>query len=51
VWESYEVPEVLISGNHSKIGEWRLSKAEEKTKNVRPDLWSKYLKGVKNELS
>lgn len=32
------VPEVLLSGNHQKIAEWRKSKALEKTRSVRPDL-------------
>ena len=51
MWKSNEVPKVLISGNHSRISEWRLNKAKEETKNKRPDLWNKYLSGVKNELS
>ncbi len=33
-----EVPEVLISGDHKKIDEWRKEKAYEITKEVRPDL-------------
>ena len=32
------VPEVLLSGNHKKIAEWRRQKALEKTRRVRPDL-------------
>jgi len=40
-----KVPEVLLSGNHKKIDEWRLKKAEEKTKAQRPDLWEIYQKG------
>ncbi|WPX96819.1 tRNA (guanosine(37)-N1)-methyltransferase TrmD [Candidatus Bandiella euplotis] len=51
VWRSNKVPEVLTSGNHNKIKEWRINKAEEKTRDIRPDLWNKYLKGVKNEPS
>ena len=51
VWKSNAVPEVLISGHHVKVDEWRLNKAKEETRNKRPDLWSKYLNGVKNELS
>jgi tRNA (guanine37-N1)-methyltransferase len=38
-----KVPEVLISGNHRKIGEWRRDESIEKTKRVRPDLYRKYL--------
>src|SRR5690606_14997275 len=42
VWRNMEVPEILRSGNHAKIEEWRLKQAEEKTKQVRPDIWQKY---------
>jgi tRNA (guanine37-N1)-methyltransferase len=33
-----EVPEVLLSGNHAAIAEWRRRAAEEKTRRNRPDL-------------
>ena len=36
------VPDVLLSGNHKKIAEWRLEKAEEITRERRPDLYEKY---------
>lgn len=39
VFGDKEVPEVLFSGNHKKIAEWRVRKAKEKTRRVRPDLW------------
>ena len=35
---NHEIPEVLISGHHEKIKEWRLTKSIEKTKITRPDL-------------
>jgi tRNA (guanine37-N1)-methyltransferase len=38
-----KVPEVLLSGNHKEIEEWRLKKKIEKTKLIRPDLYKKYL--------
>ena len=38
------VPEVLISGNHAKIAEWRQNKRIEETKKYRPDLYKKYQK-------
>ncbi|MCP4354953.1 MAG: tRNA (guanosine(37)-N1)-methyltransferase TrmD [Proteobacteria bacterium] len=41
-FEGLEVPEVLRSGNHAKIAEWRLEKSIEKTKQNRPDLYEKY---------
>ncbi|MBA3816715.1 MAG: tRNA (guanosine(37)-N1)-methyltransferase TrmD [Parachlamydiaceae bacterium] len=37
-FEGKAVPELLLSGNHKKIAEWRKSKALEKTRRVRPDL-------------
>ena len=40
-YENQEVPEVLISGNHPKIKEWRHKKALEVTKKLRPDLLKK----------
>jgi tRNA (guanine37-N1)-methyltransferase len=44
VWEEKSVPEVLISGDHSKIKDWRLSQSEAITRDRRPDLWQKYKK-------
>ena len=38
---NHEVPEVLISGHHEKIKEWRYKKSVEKTKLIRPDLYKK----------
>ena len=32
------VPEVLLSGNHAKIENWRLEKSIERTQQLRPDL-------------
>ncbi len=37
-FEGEEVPKVLTSGNHREIEKWRLQKALEKTKQLRPDL-------------
>ena len=44
VWEEKSVPEVLLSGDHSKIKHWRLSQSEAITRVRRPDLWEKYKK-------
>jgi len=46
MWEDslgnkYDVPEVLTSGHHSNIKKWRQDKSVEKTKKIRPDLYSK----------
>lgn len=37
------VPDVLLSGNHKNINEWRLQQAIERTKIRRPDLFANYL--------
>ncbi|MFC4272007.1 tRNA (guanosine(37)-N1)-methyltransferase TrmD [Sneathiella chungangensis] len=41
VWEGRTVPEVLLSGHHEKIKEWRLRQSEELTKERRRDLWDR----------
>ena len=43
-WEEIEVPKVLLSGDHKKIKDWRLSQSEDITRRRRPDLWKKYKK-------
>lgn len=42
VWHGKKVPEVLLSGNHGKVNQWRLERAKERTAAVRPDLYQKY---------
>ena len=44
IWEEKSVPDVLLSGDHSKIKDWRLSQSEAITRDRRPDLWQKYKK-------
>ena len=44
IWEEKRVPEVLLSGDHSKIKDWRLHQSEAITRDRRPDLWQKYKK-------
>ncbi len=39
VWEGRAIPEVLQSGHHAKIADWRRAEAERLTKERRPDLW------------
>ena len=41
-WHGKKVPPVLMSGNHSKITEWRLEQSKERTAKRRPDLYKKY---------
>ena len=44
IWEEKAVPEILLSDDHSKIKDWRLSQSEAITRVRRPDLWQKYKK-------
>jgi tRNA (guanine37-N1)-methyltransferase len=37
-WRGFDVPEVLLSGNHAAIAKWRHDQQVERTQNVRPDL-------------
>ncbi|MEO1512483.1 MAG: tRNA (guanine(37)-N(1))-methyltransferase, partial [Planctomycetota bacterium] len=38
VWEGIEAPEILFSGDHQKVAEWRLRQMLERTEQRRPDL-------------
>ena len=42
IWEKNRVPDVLLSGDHAKIKDWRLSQSKAITRVRRPDLWQKY---------
>jgi tRNA (guanine37-N1)-methyltransferase len=42
VWEGRAIPEVLLSGHHANITDWRRGMAERLTKERRPDLWRAY---------
>lgn len=38
-WDGRAIPEVLLSGHHARIAEWRRTRSEALTKERRPDLW------------
>ncbi|WP_299477640.1 tRNA (guanosine(37)-N1)-methyltransferase TrmD [uncultured Roseibium sp.] len=42
-FEGLPIPDVLKSGNHQKIHDWRMSEAERLTRERRPDLWDAYM--------
>ena len=44
IWQENKVPDVLLSGDHAKIKDWRLSQSEAITRDRRPDLWQKHNK-------
>ena len=43
-WEGRAIPDVLLSGDHKKIAEWRREQAQELTRARRADLWERYIK-------
>ena len=44
IWEEKSVPNVLLSGDHAKIKDWRLTQSKAITRHRRPDLCQKYNK-------
>ncbi len=44
IWENEAVPQVLLSGHHKNIAQWRAEQSMEITRNRRPDLWAKWSK-------
>ncbi len=42
-WQGRAVPDVLLSGDHGRIREWRRREAERLTRERRPDLWARHL--------
>ena len=49
VFEGEPIPEVLVSGDHSKVKAWRRAEAERLTAERRPDLWAAYQAGKRPE--
>lgn len=41
-FEGLEIPEVLLSGDHKKVAQWREEQRRETTRERRPDLWAAY---------
>lgn len=48
-WRGRGVPEVLMSGHHERIRQWRHAEAERLTRERRPDLWDRYRLGRKKD--
>jgi tRNA (guanine37-N1)-methyltransferase len=51
VWEGREVPEVLLSGHHARVAEWRRAQGLAITRDRRPDLWAAWMAGQAPEQS
>ena len=43
LWQGRAVPEVLVSGDHQKVRDWRRNEAERLTRERRPDLWRRHV--------
>jgi len=44
-FRGWKVPEVLLSGNHRAIAQWRKAQQIQRTRDRRPDLWQKWQSG------
>jgi tRNA (guanine37-N1)-methyltransferase len=42
-FEGRDIPEVLLSGHHAAVAQWRQRQREEATRERRPDLWAAHL--------
>ena len=47
-FKGLKVPNVLLSGNHEKINKWRMKERRQRTKNKRPDIWSKRIEKLES---
>ncbi|MBD91135.1 MAG: hypothetical protein CL940_12435 [Deltaproteobacteria bacterium] len=43
MWRGREVPEILLSGDHKKIADWKLEQRLERTRASRPDLMERFM--------
>ncbi|NOD99369.1 tRNA (guanosine(37)-N1)-methyltransferase TrmD [Ruegeria sp. HKCCD6228] len=43
-WKGRPIPEILMSGHHGRIAEWRQKMAQDITRERRPDIWAEYAK-------
>ena len=41
VWHGREIPQILTSGNHEKVRQWRRKQALRRTRERRPDMYKK----------
>jgi tRNA (guanine37-N1)-methyltransferase len=47
-FRGWQVPEILMSGNHEKIAQWRRQQQLDRTKTKRPDLYNQWLLDTSN---
>ena len=46
LWDNRAVPDVLLSGHHQHVQQWKHDQSKQHTKKIRPDLWSAYIKNT-----
>jgi len=49
VWQGLAAPEILGSGHHQKIADWRLAEAKRETQERRPDMWARFRAAQKGQ--
>ena len=42
-WHGRRVPDILLSGDHKKVDNYRMHEMRRVTKEIRPDLYAKYM--------
>ena len=50
VWRDRKVPDILLSGDHKRVYEWRKAQAIERTRIRRPDLYARWLEKTEEVL-
>ncbi|AFZ29808.1 tRNA (Guanine37-N(1)-) methyltransferase [Gloeocapsa sp. PCC 7428] len=48
-FREWKVPDVLLSGNHEKIAQWRYEQQIQRTRDRRPDLYAEWLENTKSQ--
>ena len=43
-WKGQKIPDILMSGHHGKIADWRREQSEQLTRQRRPDLWAAHVR-------
>ncbi|GAA1143011.1 tRNA (guanosine(37)-N1)-methyltransferase TrmD [Nesterenkonia lutea] len=50
-WRGRDVPEILLSGDHARIRDWRAEQQDVRTRRIRPDLWAKHVVAQEQKLT
>ena len=49
MWHGRAVPEILLSGNHEKVNQWRRKQSLRRTRARRPDMYEKLVFETKED--